>query len=65
MRVEKHGISLRILHQAGVENARQAATLAKLHALNSRHAPLYIEVVRADPEKRKTVHWVLIFIRIT
>ena len=33
LRGEKHDISLKILHQAGLETARQAATLAKLRAL--------------------------------
>ena len=33
LRGEKHDISLKILHQAGVETARQAVTLAKLRAL--------------------------------
>ena len=33
LRVEKHDISLKIMHQAGFETARQAATLAKLRAL--------------------------------
>ena len=33
LREEKHDISLKILHQAGFETARQAVTLAKLHAL--------------------------------
>ena len=32
LRKEKHNISLKILHQAVLETARQAATLAKLHA---------------------------------
>ena len=33
LRGEKHDISLKILHQAGFETARQAVTLAKLRAL--------------------------------
>ena len=33
MRGERHDISLKILHQAGFETARQAVTLAKLCAL--------------------------------
>ena len=33
LRGEKHDISLKILHQAGFEPARQAVTLAKLRAL--------------------------------
>ena len=33
LREEKHDISLKILHQAGFETARQAVTLAKLRAL--------------------------------
>ena len=33
LRGEKHYISLEILQQAGLETARQATTLAKLHAL--------------------------------
>ena len=32
LRVEKHHISLKILHQAVLETARQAATSAKRHA---------------------------------
>ena len=33
LRGEKHDISLKILHQAGFETARQTATMAKRHAL--------------------------------
>ena len=33
LRREKHDISLKILHQAGFETARQAVTFAKLRAL--------------------------------
>ena len=33
LRGEKHDISLKILHQAGFETARQVVTLAKLRAL--------------------------------
>ena len=33
LRGEKHEISLKILHQAGFETARQAATSAEHHAL--------------------------------
>ena len=33
LRGEKHDISLKILHQAGFETARQAATTAERHAL--------------------------------
>ena len=33
LRGEKHDISLKILHQAGFETARQAVTLTKLRAL--------------------------------
>ena len=33
LRREKHDISLKIVHQAGFETARQAATLAERHAL--------------------------------
>ena len=33
LRGEKHDISLKILHQAGFESARQSAKLAKRHAL--------------------------------
>ena len=32
LRGEKHDISLKIMHQAGFETARQAVTLAKLRA---------------------------------
>ena len=35
LRGEKHDISLKILHQAGFETARQATTLAKLRALTT------------------------------
>ena len=31
--MEKHDISLKILHEAGLETARQAATLAERHAV--------------------------------
>ena len=34
LREEKHDISLKILHQAGFETARQAGTLAKFRALS-------------------------------
>ena len=40
LRMGKHDISLKILHQAGFETARQAVTLAKLHALTTGHVPL-------------------------
>ena len=39
LRGEKHDISLRILHQAGFETARQAATSAKRHALTIAPCP--------------------------
>ena len=40
-RGEKHDISLKILHQAGFETARQAATSAERHALTIAMSPLY------------------------
>ena len=39
LRGEKHDISLKILHQAGFETARQAATLTKLRALTISPCP--------------------------
>ena len=41
LRGEKHDISLKILHQAGFETARQAATSAERHALTIAMSPLY------------------------
>ena len=42
LRGEKHDISLKILHQAGFETAKQAATSAERHALIIAHVPLCI-----------------------
>ena len=42
LRVEKNDISLKILHQAGFETARQAATLAERHALTIAPCPFLI-----------------------
>ena len=39
LRGEKHDISLKILHQAGFEPARQAATSAERHALTIAPCP--------------------------
>ena len=39
LRGEKHDISLKILHQAGFENVRQAATWAERHALTIPSCP--------------------------
>ena len=39
LRGEKHDISLKILHQAGFETARQAATWAEIHALTIAPCP--------------------------
>ena len=39
LRGEKHGISLKILHQAEFETARQAATSAEHHALTIAPCP--------------------------
>ena len=39
LRGEKHDISLKILHQAGFETARQAGTLAERHALTIAPCP--------------------------
>ena len=39
LRGEKHDISLKILHQAGFETARQAATSAERHALTIAPCP--------------------------
>ena len=36
---EKHDLSLKILHQAGFETARQAATSAERHALTIAPCP--------------------------
>ena len=40
LRGEKHDISLKILHQAGFETARQAATSAERHALTIAPCPM-------------------------
>ena len=45
LRGEKHDISLKILHQAGFETARQAVTLANLRALAIAPRPS-LEVIR-------------------
>ena len=46
LRGEKHAISLKILHQAGFETARQAVTLATLRALAIAPRPsLYIKLI--------------------
>ena len=42
LRGEKHDISLKILHQAGFETARQAATSAERHALTIASCPSLI-----------------------
>ena len=46
LRGEKHYISLKILHQAGFETARQAVTLAKLRALAITPRPSLIKMVK-------------------
>ena len=43
LRGEKHDISLKILHQAGFETARQAATSAERHALTIAPCPSLCE----------------------
>ena len=45
LRGEKHNISLKILHRAGLETARQAAILAKCHALTTAPCPSLIRSV--------------------
>ena len=53
LRGENHDISLKILHQAGFETARQAATSAERHALTiapcpmspCRHVTIYISLI--------------------
>ena len=42
LRGEKHDISLKILHQAGFETARQAATSAERHALTIAPCPFVV-----------------------
>ena len=42
---EKHDISLKILHQAGFETARQAATLTRLRALTIAPCPFLILIL--------------------
>ena len=50
LRREKHDISLKILHQAGFETARQAATSAERHALTIAPCPsLYIFTHKSMP----------------
>ena len=44
LRGEKHEISLKILHQAGFETARQAATTAEPHALAIASCPSLISI---------------------
>ena len=61
LRGEKHDISLIILHQAGVETARQAATSAKLRALAiaPRHTLNFIQchsiIIPADTKRSPNV----------
>ena len=43
---EKHDISIKIPHQAGLETARQAATLAKRHALTISPRPSLNSIAR-------------------
>ena len=42
---EKHDISLKILHKAGFETARQAVTLTKLRALSIAPRPSLLATV--------------------
>ena len=44
LRGEKHDISLKILHQAGFETARQAATSAERHALTIAPCPSLLKL---------------------
>ena len=53
LRGEKHDISLKILHQAGFETARQAVTLAKLRALAIAPRPSLGHNVKDDNGKFK------------
>ena len=69
LRGDKHDISLKILHQAGFETARQAATSAERHALtiapcpsrsSKRHPVLILEAqktpcAKAGSSKRRLV----------
>ena len=48
LRGEKHDISLKILHQAGFETARQAATLSKLRAQTIVQLPLLLKAASWD-----------------
>ena len=48
LRVEKHDISLKILHQAGLKTARQAATSAKLRALTIAPCPSLLELEMSE-----------------
>ena len=49
---EKHDISMKILHQAGFETARQAATSAERHALTIAPCPPLRELFREFGTKR-------------
>ena len=50
-RGDKHDISLKILHQAGFENERQAATFAKLRTLSTVPCPSLSIVVAKKVQK--------------
>ena len=60
LRGEKHDISLKILHQAGFETARQAVTLAKLRTLAIAPRPSRDDVPsKPDPVKHFITHSLL------
>ena len=59
LRGEKHDISLKILHQAGFETAREAATSAERHALTIAHVPLSVYLcanAQVRAQVRKFLH---------
>ena len=55
LRREKHDISLKILHQAGFESARQAATLTKVRALTIAPCPSLSNVLLNPMEVVATI----------
>ena len=56
LRGQKHDISLKILHQAGFETARQAATSAKRHALTIAPCPSLVIVIVLWPGQVKIIY---------
>ena len=60
LRGKKHDISLKILHQAGFETARQAVTLAKHRALSialrpSQNLLLMVSTLQSDPSRNHNI----------